>query len=319
MSISAAPRVLFAGRPAHADDWLPHLTAAADEAGLTIDLSADPAAFAPGAVDYLLYAPTGSVPDLSPYTGLKGVLSLWAGVETIVGRTDFPPDTPLVRMVEPGLTEGMTDYVVAHALRYHMDLDGTLERSRAQRWDEAHPPLSRHRRIGILGLGVLGRDAAEKLAALRFQVTAWSRSPKTVPGVECRHGDDGLAAVLPASEILIVLLPQTPETVGLLDAERLALLPRGAFVINVARGPILPETDLLAALDGHLGGATLDVFDQEPLPEEHPYWRHDKVTVTPHIASVTRPETASKEVVRQIALRESGRDFDHVVDITRGY
>ncbi|MEO1120872.1 MAG: glyoxylate/hydroxypyruvate reductase A [Pseudomonadota bacterium] len=319
MRKNARPRVLYAGRPAEAEAWMKALHSASHEAALEIEATSDLDRFEPSLVDYVLFTPSGTIDDLRPYTGLKGVLSLWAGVETFLDRPDLPVSAPLVRMVEPGLTEGMTDYVVAHAMRYHMDLDGALKRSAERRWDDVHPPLSRLRTVGILGLGALGQDAARTLRALRFNVIGWSRTQKTIEGVTCFAGHDGLEKVLSTSEILIVLLPQTPETVGLLNAERLALLPKGAYVINAARGPVLPEADLLSALEDGLGGATLDVFDEEPLPETHPYWAHEKITITPHVASVTRPETASKEVVRQIKRVESGMPFEHVVDKTRGY
>ena len=316
-----APRVLYAGPAGGAPKWRSAMLEAAQQAGAEIDLQLDPPA-APedlGRIEYLLLTGDGPINDLSSLPNLKAMFSLWAGVETLLARPDLPKHIPLVRMVEPGLTIGMTDYVLAHTLRYHIDLEGTLERSRAQRWDDVHPPLSIHRKIGVMGLGALGRDVAERLAFLRFDVRGWSRSLKQIPGVRGFAGLEALPEFLSETEILIVLTPLTAETRGLLDADHLAMLPKGAYIINAARGPIIDERALLAALADHLGGATLDVFNQEPLPHDHPLWACPNVTVTPHIASVTRPETASKEIMRQILQSERGEPLENVVDVTRGY
>lgn len=327
---AAAPTALYAGRLDQKDVWGAALAAAAQKLGLSWRLALEPAEVAPEAVDYLIYAPNGEISDMRAFPNLRAVLSLWAGVETILRRSDLP-DAPIARMVEPGLQIGMTDYVVAHVMRAHLDLDATRARHAARRWDETHPRLSCDRPVGVLGLGALGLDAARALHAVGFPVSGWSRSPKTaadgVPeGVAAYAGLDTLETFLAHASILVILLPLTPDTEGLLNGERLAALPAGAHVINAARGPILPEEALLDALGpadapeaGRLAGATLDVFAQEPLPDAHPYWRHPKVLVTPHIASVTRPETASLEIVRQIIRDQSGEGLRHVVDRRLGY
>lgn len=315
-----SPTVLYAGKASERDAWRAALEAAFAEAGLEAELFLDPAEVAPERVDYLLLTRSGPIADLTPYRGLRAILSLWAGVEELLELPGLPREVPLARMVEPGLTIGMTDYVVAHATRAHIGLDAMLAMSRAGDWKAQAAPLSIHRRVGVLGLGALGADAAKALTALRFQVAGWSRSPKRIEGVESFAGYDSLDAFLARSEILVLLIPQTPETIGLLNAARLAQLPEGAHIINAARGPVLPEADLLAALDsGRVASATLDVFDVEPLPAGHPYWSHPKVTVTPHIASITRPETASKELARQIKDHIAGVPLEHVVDFQRGY
>lgn len=319
MPDAAVPTALYAGPTDRVERWRAALVAAAEAQAVPLRLFMDPSEIAPEEVDYLLFGAWTQPFDLSPYTRLKAVLSLWAGVEKIIGRCDYPAGVPLARMVEPGLTQGMTDYVVAHVMRAHMDLDMCRTRHQERRWDEIFPPLSAMRRVGIIGLGALGLDAARALRALRFQVSAWSRSPKQEPGVESFAGWGEFDAFLEQAEILVVLAPLTPETRGLLNAKRLAKLPSGAHIINAARGPLLVEADLLAALDAHLGSATLDVFDQEPLPKDHPYWAHPKVLVTPHVASVTRAETASPELIAQIARVERGQALRHVVDFERGY
>ncbi len=309
--------VLFGGRAEARERWGEALAAAAARAGLVMDLRLSPSAVADDAVEAIIYSPDGPIQDFSPYPKLKAVLNMWAGVEKIVGNPTLR--VPLTRMVEPGLTEGMTDWVCAHVLRHHAGLDRHLA-LRPGEWPQRHPPLSRHRRVGVLGLGELGADAARMLAALRFDAAGWSRSPRQIEGVRCLHGDAGLAEILSRSEILVLLLPFTPRTENLLDADRLAQLPEGAVVVNPGRGQLIDDDALLAALDsGRLSHATLDVFREEPLPEAHPFWTHPKVTVTPHIASVTRTETAADALVAQIARLSAGEAPLHIVDRSRGY
>ena len=312
------PVVMLAVKPAIEAEWRAALDAAATASGVEIDLRL-PGEARPEDVRYLVYGASGPVQDLSVFTRLAAILNIWAGVEKVLANPTLPASTPLVRMVEPGLTEGMTDYVVTHVMRYHMDLDRRLA-SPADSWMDWFPPLSRNRPVGVLGLGVLGADSARMLAALRFDVAGWSRRPKTIAGVRCLHGGDGLAALLRRSEILVGLLPHTPETESLLDAERLALLPTGARLVNAGRGELIDDAALLAALDtGRVGHATLDVFREEPLPADHPFRSHPRVTVTPHVASATRPETAAESILAQIARGEAGKPFEHVVDRTLGY
>jgi glyoxylate/hydroxypyruvate reductase A len=173
------------------------------------------------------------------------------------------------------------------------------------------------RKVGVLGLGELGGACAGTLAQLGFQVMGWSRSAKDIPGVTCLHGPDGLATVLGEAEILILLTPFTSKTENLLNAERLAALPKGAVIINPGRGGLIDDDALLAALDaGHIGHATLDVFRVEPLPKDHPYWAHPRVTVTPHIASETRSDTAAAVIAENIRRGEQGESLLHVVDRT---
>lgn len=319
-----AVTVVFGGAEEDRETWGTALAQAMRSSDAPMRLVLDPATVAdPAEVDYVIFSPVGAVEDLRAYVRLKAVLSMWAGVERLLARPDLP-DVPIARMVEPGLTIGMTDYVVGHALSAHLGVAATIDASRAGRWEPSPAKLSVHRPVGVMGLGQLGQDAARALAALRFPTRGWSRSRKEVEGVRCFSGLGQVDAFLADLEILIVLLPQTPDTVGMLHGGRLALLADGAHIINAARGPILPEADLLAALDGRegrgpLGGATLDVFDTEPLPPEHPYWMHSKVIVTPHIASWTRAETASKVLIEQIERAERGEPLAHLVDRTLGY
>ncbi len=309
--------ILFGGRPEQREVWGAALREAAAEAGLTFELVIDPADVAPEAVDAIIYNPEGPVQDFSPYTNLKAALNMWAGVETVVGNDTLK--APLTRMVEHGLTEGMTDYVVAHAMRHHLGMDRHLFMAKGD-WPQDHPPLARNRRIAVLGLGELGADAVRALSGLRFKVSGWSRSPKDIPGVTCRHGEDGLRETLAEAEILILLLPLTNGTENLLNADRLALLPRGACIVNPGRGALIDDDALIAALDaGQVGHATLDVFREEPLPLSHPFWDHPGVTITPHIASVTRSDTAAEALVAQIGRLVRGEPLLHVVDRAQGY
>ncbi len=307
-------KVLFAAKDERWDDYAEPLAAACREAGVEADIALD---HPPEEVDYIVYAPNGAVQDFRPFTNCKAVLNLWAGVEDVVGNPTLTQ--PLARMVDEGLTEGMVEWVTGHVLRHHLDIDRYIHGQDGV-WRTGAPPLARDRRVGMLGLGALGRAAAGALAALHFDVAGWSRSPKEVPGVACFAGDDGLDAVLARSEILVLLLPLTEETENLLDTDRIARMPAGAVVINPGRGPLIDDAALLAALDDrHLGHATLDVFREEPLPPAHPFWAHRRVTVTPHIASETRPASASRVIAENIRRGEAGEPFLHLVDRDAGY
>jgi len=309
-------RVLFAGDPEDAEAWRDRLISLKPDLDLTLDIEGTD----PASVDMLIYEANGTVKDLSPYAGVSVIQVLWAGVEAILGNPTLPDGPALCRMVEPGLTIGMTDYVVGHVLRVHLGMDLHRARQARREWSTDNPPLSTDRKVGIVGLGELGKDAAEKLAFLRFDVSGWSRSAKEIDGVRCLHGPQALETLLTESEILVLLAPLTPETENLLNADRISAMRRGVHIINVARGPLIDDDALLAALDsGHVASATLDVFRTEPLPAEHPYWSHPSVTISPHIASITRPDTAAKVVIEQIARLERGEPFAHVVDRKNGY
>ncbi|MHA1530335.1 MAG: NAD(P)-dependent oxidoreductase [Alphaproteobacteria bacterium] len=314
-----APVVLFAGNIDKRGAYGEHLPAAAAEAGIEIDLRLDPADADPAAVDYIILAPDGPVTDFTPYTRLGGVLNLWAGVEAALGL-ELPRGVPLVRMVEDGLTLGMIDYVAGHVLRHHIDVDRYIDTAPIAEWEVDYPPLARDRTVGILGLGALGGACARSLAGHGFNVIGWSRSPKEIAGVACRSGTQALDETIAEAEILVLLLPLTDATQRILNARRIALMPPGACLINAARGPLVDHRALLEALGaGLLRHATLDVYDVEPMPPDDPCWAHPRITVTPHIASVTRPATASQAIIAQIARHRRGDPFLHVVDRARGY
>jgi glyoxylate/hydroxypyruvate reductase A len=257
--------------------------------------------------------------ELARYPNLKAILSLGAGVDGLLADPTLP-EVPLARMVDPSLTRAMTEYVLLAVLRHHREFDRFERAQRAHEWAYAFPPQAAERRVGVMGLGELGAAAAQRLVTHGFQVAGWSRSPKAIDGVVSYAGHGELHAFLRRTDILVCLLPLTAETEGILDAATFAELPHGACVINVARGPHLVERDLLLALDsGHLGGATLDVFREEPLPPDNPLWGHAKVLVTPHVASYCVAASAADGVAADIRRVLAGQPPWHQVDRAKGY
>lgn len=317
--MTKTPTVLFAGKPANRETYRRELARAAEEAGQPIHIFVDPTEVDRAEVDYLVFNAKGPLKEFAGFTRLKAMLSLWAGVDEIL-KLPLPDDVPLLRMVEDGLTLGMLDYVTGHVLRHHLGIDQHIGTGADMPWSAVFPPLARERRVTVLGLGELGAACAERLALNGFAVRGWARSPKDVPGVTAFAGPEGLGPALDGAEIVVLVLPDTPATNHILDAAAIARLAPGAFVVNPGRGPLIDDDALLAALDaGRLAHATLDVFDVEPLPADHPFWSHPKVTVTPHIASATRPATAAEAILRQILRGERGEPFLHVVRRTLGY
>ncbi|MFN3207792.1 MAG: 2-hydroxyacid dehydrogenase [Roseovarius sp.] len=307
--------ILFAARPERWAQYQPPLDAAFAEVGLAdYTLSTDIPA---EDVDYIVYAPNSELQDFTPYTRAKAVLNLWAGVEDITRNKTLIQ--PLARMVDDGLERGMVEWVTGHTLRHHLGTDAHVL-GQDGTWRHDVPPLAKDRPVTILGLGALGRACADALGQIGFPVTGWSRSQKDIPGVACFSGEAGLLRALENAQIVILLLPDTPQTEKVINAETLTALPAGAFLINPGRGPLIDDDALLAALDtGRIAHATLDVFRIEPLPADHPFWAHPKVTVTPHIASETRPETAARVVADNIRRGEAGEPFLHLVDRDLGY
>lgn len=261
---------------------------------------------------------------VATFPNLRAILSLGAGVDPVLKDPDLP-DVPLVRVADPDMTMRMSEYVVLHVLMHHRQ-QRHLDALQAQAsWDPLAQWPASAVRVGVMGLGVLGADAAGKLRMMGFQVAGWSRSRKQIEGIDCYAGESELGSFLGRTDILVSLLPLTAETRGLIDRKLIARLAKdgplgGPVVINAGRGEQQVESDLLAALDaGELAGATLDVFQTEPLPPDSPLWRHPKVTVTPHMAADSDPETISRYVLNQIERIEQGLPPDNVVDRTRGY
>lgn len=309
--------VLFAATEKDWQEYHEVLPAAFARAGVDAEIVHPADQPDPDGIDYIVYAPSGGLRDFTPFRNLKAVQSLWAGVESILPNDSLT--VPLARMVEDGLREGMVEWCVGHTLRHHLGMDQDICRTDTT-WAPHVPPLARHRRVTVLGLGALGLAVAEALSALNFDVAGWSRTAKSVPGLVTFHGNDGLETALGRSDILILLLPLTAETRDLMSERQFALMPEGAFVINPGRGPLIDDDALIAALDrGHIAHATLDVFRTEPLPPDHPFWAHPSVTVTPHIAADTRAATAAEVVAENIRRAEAGAPLLHLVDRSVGY
>lgn len=240
-----------------------------------------------------------------------------------VDHLDFdaiPPHVPIVRMIDPGIVEGVVEYATLAVLAAHRQWPRYLQQQRQAQWQPHTPLPAARRRVGVLGLGMLGCAVLERLATLGFALRGWNRSPRTIAGVECHAGHAALPAFLADCDIVVNLLPGTAQTRGLLGAAQLAALPRGAHVINLGRGSCVDAGALREALDsGHLAGAVLDVFDREPLPPDDPLWQHPAVIMTPHIAAMTRPETAARVVIDAIARHRRGEPLAGRIDRARGY
>jgi glyoxylate/hydroxypyruvate reductase A len=306
--------ILMAAGPDNWNRYRAPLQAALATAGILARLVQEAE---PETVDYIVYAPSSALRDFAPFTRAKAVLSLWAGVERIVGNQSLTQ--PLCRMVDPALTEGMVEWVVGHTLRHHLGLDQYIVNP-GRIWNPTCPPLARDRRVAMLGTGALGEACARALMALNFQVEGWGRSAKDWPGLPCHHGAEGMKALLMDADIVVTLLPRTAETENILNAASIAQMKRGAVILNPGRGALIDDDALLSALDsGQISHATLDVFRVEPLPDDHRFWTHPKITVTPHIAADTRPETSAQVIAQNIGLAEAGAPLLHLVDRTKGY
>ncbi|GGX83224.1 2-hydroxyacid dehydrogenase [Vogesella alkaliphila] len=251
---------------------------------------------------------------------LQAVFALGAGVDKLLARDDLSPQTPIYRLLDGGMAQQMSEYIRFGVLSYQRHMDIYRRQQAAGVWKMLAPKLPADVRVGVLGLGEIGRAVAQALAADGYTVSGWSRTPRQVPGVDCLFGDEGLDELLAGSEVLACVLPSTPQTQGLLDAQRLAALPPGAMLINAGRGDLLDEDALLALLDsGHLRCAQLDVFASEPLPHGHRLWQHPAVTVTPHIAAITLREEAVRQIAANLGRLAAGEEAQGRVVRERGY
>jgi len=272
----------------------------------------------PLAVRYFaVWVPPEDLTDRFP--NLEILFSVGAGVDQI----DFsrvPADLPVVRMVEPGIIDSMVEYATLATLALHRDLPAYIDQQRNRTWQPLRVRPAGAQRVGVMGLGILGQAVLRQLRSLKFDCAGWSRSPRDLGGIPCFAGAGTLPDFLARTDILICLLPLIEETRGVLNRDLFARLPAGAALINTGRGGHLVDADLLAALDaGQLSAAVLDVASIEPLPDDHPFWRHPRILLTPHIASATQPDTAVSIVVENIRRHRRGEPLVGLVDRTRGY
>jgi len=305
-------RIVFYTANENGDAWLAALSRALPEA--TIDrwpgAAADP--------DYaLVWKPPAEL--LGALGRSRAVFNLGAGVDSIECSA-LPPEVPLIRIEDAGMAEQMAEYVCHAVLRRYRELDQYAEQQRSALWRPRRRLDKGSFGVGMLGLGVLGHAVAKALAPFGFPLSGWSRGRKSLAGVTVHAGAGELDAFLGGAQVLICLLPLTRETRGLLDRRRLSRLPHGGYLVNVARGPIVVDEDLVALLDeGHLGGAMLDVFHDEPLPASHPFWHHPRITLTPHVSAVTLVDESIAQIAAKIRRLEAGLPISGVVARDRGY
>lgn len=301
-------QILFASTSEPASRWVPELERALPEDRVTLEPGGD--------VDVALVAnpPAGTFRKLSR---LKLVQSLWMGVDNLVADPSLPRGVPVARLLDPGMIAAMRETVLAHVLDWHRLHFRYRDLQAEGKWRQLPQIMARERTIAMLGLGALGSAAAQALSALGFQVLGWSRRPRALPGVQCITE---LPLVLERGDLVICMLPLTKATRGILNARTFELMPEGACLINVARGEHVVENDLREALDsGWITHAYLDVFQNEPLPEGHPFWKHPRVTLTPHVAALTEPRTAIPEIVANIERLRRDEPLEGLVDVEAGY
>ncbi len=275
-----------------------------------------------GVRDEIRYAlawrqPAGSLQGLR---NLKAILVLGAGVDSVLGDPGLPAHVPIVRLVDAGLPGPMAEYALYAVLHFQRRMADYLEQQRACQWRPRQESLARDWPVGVMGLGVIGAHVARRIAAQGYPVLGWSRRARPVDGVEVVGGHKGFASFLSRSRVVVNVLPLTAQTRGVLDAEAFASMPKHGYVVNIGRGAHIVEADLLAALDsGHLAGAMLDVFEQEPLPATHAFWRHPKITLTPHVAAPTLASESEAQIVENVGRMERGEAPIGLVDRDRGY
>ena len=312
--MNAAPRIAFCAPGARPDAWLRELHRLLPGADVfawsgSEEVAAD-------------YAVVWTPPDafFASQTKLKALFNLGAGVDGLLRNAALPPHLPVIRIEDAGMAPLMAEYVCQAAIRHARELDRVEADTRAGVWNPRKPTERADYPVGVMGLGALGLPVAEALVSSGFTVSAWSRSAHTHSRIRCHAGDAGLDEFLRSTRILVCVLPLTPETENILDAASLNKLLPDAYLINVARGGHLVDDDLLALLDaGRFAGATLDVFREEPLPAAHRFWRHPKITLTPHCSALTQRDNTLAQIAQKIEALERGDAITGVVELGRGY
>jgi glyoxylate/hydroxypyruvate reductase A len=304
--------ITFCCTDTKAEPWLQGLQAALPGAAVSVWQPGAPAA------DYaVVWAPPQQF--LDEQTGVKALFNIGAGVDALL-KLRLPPTALVVRLDDAGMAVQMAEYVCHAVIRHFREFDDYEKAMRAGQWAFRKPRLRQDFPVGVLGLGVLGERVARALAQFDFPVNGWSRTPKAIDGVRTFSGAEGMNDFLAASRVLVNLLPLTPETENILNRATLSRLQAGGYVINVARGAHLVDGDLIALLDsGHLAGATLDVFRTEPLPADHPFWSHPRITLTPHTSARTLRDESITQMVGKIVALERGEAIAGIVDPVRGY
>ena len=309
-------RISFCCADTQSEPWLKELRSALPQA--QISLWQPGADLAAAAADYgIVWQPPQAFFDQQ--TQLRAVFNIGAGVDALL-RLKLPANLQLVRLDDAGMAVQMAEYVCHALIRHYRQFAGYEAQQHSGQWAERRIPARADMPVGIMGLGVLGQRVARAVAQFDFPVNGWSRSAKNLPGVRCYHAPEGLHGFLAASKVLVSVLPATPQTRNLLSYATLSRLQKGGYLINVARGVQVVEDDVLALInEGHLAGAALDVFQNEPLPANHPFWTHPRIHLTPHIAALTQRSEAIAQIVAKIADMEAGRSVAGVVDRRLGY
>jgi glyoxylate/hydroxypyruvate reductase A len=305
-------RIVFSASHTKVQPWLDAFRSALPQAQVEEwQAGAAPADYA------VVWRPPQQLFDEQPH--LKGIMNMGAGVDALL-EMRTPPDAVIVRIDDGGMAVQMAEFVSHAVIRYFRELDVYEEESRRGAWAFRKPRRREDFAVGVMGLGVLGQRVADALRHFGFPLRGWSRTAKDIEGMQCFAGEAQFDDFLSGSRVLVCLLPLTPETEGILNARTLGKLPPQSYVINVARGAHLVEEDLVPLIDsGHLAGATLDVFRTEPLPGDHPFWKHPKVTVTPHTSARTLRDESVAQIAGKILALERGEPIAGVVDRNRGY
>jgi glyoxylate/hydroxypyruvate reductase A len=257
---------------------------------------------------------------LAQFPNLKAILALGAGVDPIPTDPALPKDVPLLRLVDVGFPAQMAEYAMYAVLHFQRRMGDIEALQRQARWNQLDPFFVRDFPVGVMGLGVIGAVVAQRFAAAGYAVAGWTRGPKQVDGIDVFAGSETFRKFLARSRVVVNALPLTPQTESVLDAAAFAAMPKGGYVVNIGRGAHVVDRDLIAALDGgQLAGAMLDVFREEPLPSSHPFWRHPKIVVTPHVAAPTIASEVQAQVIENIRRLERGDPPIGLVDIARGY